>query len=132
LKKKDDEANYGWTVQGYVESEAESHKHDVAENEDEFCEFFMTLEGAASLWAKKTYQKLDTGARCMVKSGMLMRLDRIDDKYTGELCELMEDCVHKWKAAQPAPASPEDDPGEDGPSTAPPATAPPERLLTPA
>jgi hypothetical protein len=107
VKKNDDEANYGWTVQGYVESEAERHKDDVAENEDEFCEFFMTLEGAAVLWAKKTYQKLDTGARCMVKSGREMRLDRIDDGYMHELCDLIKACVDKWKDAQPAPASPE-------------------------
>lgn len=47
------------------------------------------MESAALLWGKKTYRKLDPAMQQMLRTGLNLRLDKIDGAYMDELRDLM-------------------------------------------
>jgi hypothetical protein len=89
MEKKAEEDAYPYTVRAFVETEAAKHRDDVAMDEDENKALFNAMEGAALVWGKQTYNKLDPATQRMVQPGLRMRLDRIDGTYKIELGKLM-------------------------------------------
>jgi hypothetical protein len=75
-----------------VESEAVKH-HNDAMDEDDNKAFFNALEGAALIWGKQTYNKLDPATQRMVQPGLKMRLDRVHLANRVELGLVLQECA---------------------------------------
>jgi len=76
---------YLCTVRAFVAAEAAKYQNNVTMDEDENKAVLHAMEGAALVWAKKTYRKLDGATQEQVKPGLTLRLDRIDAEYLVEL-----------------------------------------------
>jgi hypothetical protein len=62
-------------------------------DEDDNRALFNAMEGAALMWGKQTYNKLDPATQRMVQSGLKMRLDRIHVAYKVELGLVLTECA---------------------------------------
>ncbi|KAF1850189.1 uncharacterized protein K460DRAFT_270887 [Cucurbitaria berberidis CBS 394.84] len=90
---KAEEEAYLYTVRAFVEREAAKHRDDVAMDEDENEALFSAVKEAGRKWSNHTYNKLDVATQNLVRRGLDMRLDRIDEKYKAELATLLSDCA---------------------------------------
>ncbi|CAE7211642.1 hypothetical protein PTNB73_09017 [Pyrenophora teres f. teres] len=89
---------YLCTVRGFVETAAAKYQDNIAMDEDEKKAVLHAMQAAALVWGKKMYNKLDHATQQQVRPGLMLRLDRIDYKYSVELGELMD--VHAARALQ--------------------------------
>ncbi|EOA88133.1 uncharacterized protein SETTUDRAFT_108172 [Exserohilum turcica Et28A] len=78
-----------FTVRACVEQEARKYQNGILIDEDENKALLHAMESAALLWGKKTYRKLDPAMQQMLRTGLNLRLDKIDGAYMDELRDLM-------------------------------------------
>ena len=62
-------------------------------DEDENEALTSTMKDAARKWGNHTHKKLDFATQNMVRPGLDMRLDKIDEAYKAELIKLLDKCA---------------------------------------